>query len=263
MNSRELARFDTFKRVSVFAVNNANDFKPTPPATDTEEQDLFEALGTVADGEDGTAESSVIGNLIRAARDQQSGAGDYHGGTTAKSVQRDGLLAELRKFNRSAAAIATAQEKPEIMGSFRIPHGTNDQVMVARAGAFADAAEELKTEFLKLRHPANFITALRKRAADFEAAAGEQQGGLQDRAGATATIDDLIDQGLKILKRLDAIMHNLYEGNPQKLAAWLTASNIERPTVKAAQPATGSASKAGETATGARNVPSGLAAVNG
>ena len=42
---------------------------------------------------------------------------------------------------------------------------------------------------------------------------------------------------LTILKQLDAIMHNKYAGNPEKLAAWLTASNIQRPSANGKQPA--------------------------
>ena len=174
MNSREQARFDAFKGASIFGVNHANDFKPVSPATKTLAQDLFAALGTVADGE--TKTDTVLGNLVRAITDQQSGAGDFHGGTTSKSVQRDGLMAEMKSLNRSAAAIATAQSRPEIMDSFRMPHGTNDKEIAGRARAFADAAVPLKAEFIALEHPA-------------------------------------------------------------KLAAWLTASNIQRPsTAKAATP---------------------------
>ena len=177
MNSRESARFDAFKGASSFGLNNVNDFKPASGTTKTKAQELFEALGAVADGE-----------------------------------------------------VATADTTPEIMDNFRMPHGTNDTVIVARARAFADAAGPLKAKFVALEHSADFIEALRQRVVDFENAHTEQNTGLQDQVGATAGIDDLIDQGLVILKQLDAIMHNKYASNPQKLAAWLTASNIQRPS---------------------------------
>ncbi len=236
MNSRELSRFDALKGSSTFGINNANDFKPLTGTIKTKAQELFDALGTVADGEAATAKNTVLGNLIRAIQAQDAGAGDFHGGTTGKSVQRDGLLAVLRGFNKSAAAIASADKTPEIMDNFRMPHGMNDTVIAARARAFADAAGPLKTKFLELEHPADFIEALRQRVVDFENADSDQNTGLQDQVGATASIDDLIDQGLVILKQLDAIMHNKYAGTPEKLAAWLTASNIQRPSVSAKQP---------------------------
>ena len=241
MNSRELARFDALKGASSFGINNVNDFKPLTGTIKTKAQELFEALGSVADGEAATPKNTVLGNLIRAILAQDSGTGDYHGGTTSKSVQRDGVMAVLRGFNKSAAAIASADKTPEIMDNFRMPHGTNDTVIAARARAFADAAVALKAKFLALEHPADFIEALRQRVADFENADSEQNTGLQDQVGATAGIDDLIDQGLVILKQLDAIMHNKYANNPEKLAAWLTASNIQRPSANAKQPGPGPA----------------------
>ena len=237
MNAREQARFDALKGASDFGVNNVDDFKPVPPATaQTLAQELFAALGTVADGEPATAKDTVLGNLVRATTDQESGAGDFHGGTTSKSVQRDGLMAVLRGINKSAAAIATADKTPEIMDSFRMPHGTNDKLIAARARAFADAAVPLKAKFIALEHPADFIEALRQRVADFEGADSDQSTGLQDQVGATAGIDAVIGRGLVIHKQLDAIMHNKYAGNPQKLAAWLSASTIQRPSAAGQQP---------------------------
>ena len=233
MNARESARFDAFKGASNFGINNLEDFKPLSGTIKTKAQELFGALGTVADGEAATAKETVLGNLIRAIKAQDAGAGDFHGGTTSKSVQRDGLLAVLRGINKSAGAIATADETPEIMDNFRMPHGTNDTVIAARARAFADAATPLQAKFLALEHPADFIEALRQRVVDFENADNEQNTGLQDQVGATAGIDKLIGRGLVILKQLDAMMHNKYAGSPDKLAAWLTASNIQRPSANA------------------------------
>ena len=236
MNTKDQTRFDALKGASSFGANNAGDFKPAAGAPTIKAKALFAALGAVADGEDATTKDTVLGNLVRAIKAQDAGKGDYHGGTASKSVQRDGLMEVLRNWNRTAAAIATAQSRPEIMENFRIPHGTNDTETVARARAFADAAEPLKAEFLALAHPADFVDALRQRIADFEAAADDQSTGMQDRAGATAGISDLIGQGLVILKQLDAIMYNLYAANPQKLAAWLTASNIARSSTSVKQP---------------------------
>ena len=43
-----------------------------------------------------------------------------------------------------------------------------------------------------------------------------------------AAIDRLIRDGMKELTTLDAIMHNKYARNPDKLRAWQSASHIER-----------------------------------
>ena len=228
MTARERSIFDALQGASSFGINNASDFQPVPPALNTKAQELFAALGTVADGEEETEKDTVLGNLIRAVKDQEASEGDFHGGTTSKSVQREGLMDALRKWNGTAAAIATARKAPEIMDSFRMPHGTNDSVIAARARAFADAAEPLKAAFIALEMRVDFIERLRKRVADFEKAQNDQGDGLSDRAGATAGIGSWIGEGLVIHKQLDAAMQNKYEDNPEKLAAWQTASNIQR-----------------------------------
>ena len=236
MNTKDQTRFDALKGASSFGVNNASDFKPANGVPKIKAQALFASLGIVADGEEATTKDTVLGNLVRAIKTQDSGKGDFHGGTASKSVQREGLLEVLRSWNRTAAAIATATSAPDLMENFRIPHGTNDTGTIARARAFVDAVEPLKAEFVALAHPADFVDALKQRIADIEGAADDQSTGKQDRSGATAGISDLIERGLVILKQLDAIMHNLYAANPQKLAAWLTASNIARSSTSVKQP---------------------------
>jgi hypothetical protein len=236
MNDREQARYDMFKRAGDFGVNNASDFLPTPPDTSqTTAQKLFAQLGTQADEE--TA-ASVMGRIKKAAKGQQVGAGAFHGGTTSKAVQRDGLMAEMRGIVRSAGAIAEAQGKPELLDIFRMPHSNNDGLLVATARAFATAADGMKADFIALEHAADFTEALLQRVADFESADIDQNTGQQNLKGATASIGPLIEEGLGIVKQLDAIMHNKYRSNAEKLGAWATASHVERqPATKKPQPA--------------------------
>jgi hypothetical protein len=49
-------------------------------------------------------------------------------------------------------------------------------------------------------------------------------------------IDTLIGQGNKCVVTLDAIAHNKYASNPEKMAAWLTASHLERDAQRGKQP---------------------------
>jgi hypothetical protein len=55
----------------------------------------------------------------------------------------------------------------------------------------------------------------------------------EGRVGSTASINPLIQQGMKAVNTLDAIMHNKYGSHPEKMAAWLSASHIERDPKKA------------------------------
>jgi len=54
----------------------------------------------------------------------------------------------------------------------------------------------------------------------------------------TATIGRLIRDGQKEVKYLNAIMHNKYSRNPEKLRAWKSASHIERAPQREKPPVT-------------------------
>ena len=225
MNHHDMVCLDAFKRVNDFGITNAADFAAKSTAksskkavsnitTTTKAQALFTEL------------TDVIAGLTGAATGQVGGAA--RSGATLKSGQRQQLLGTMRLIHKSADAIASAQGKPEIMGNFRLTFGDNDTKLAANATAFADAAEPLQDSFVELGHDANFVQGLRDQVTAFNAADDSKNTGAQARSGATKSIDPLIHQGLTVLKQLDAIMHNLYAGNAEKMGEWVTASHIER-----------------------------------
>ncbi|HEY5298372.1 MAG TPA: hypothetical protein VIK59_10645 [Verrucomicrobiae bacterium] len=75
---------------------------------------------------------------------------------------------------------------------------------------------------------ANFVTALQTDRTAVTTAQNQQESNRETGVGNTATIGQLIAQGMKAMTTLDAIMHNKYASNPDKMAAWFTASHIER-----------------------------------
>ena len=227
MNHHDMVCLDAFKRVNDFGITNAADFAAKSTAksskkavsnvpTPTKAQALFTEL------------TDVITGLTGAATGQVGGGGAARSGTTLKSGQRQQLLGTMRLIHKSADAIASAQGKPEIMGNFRLTFGDNDTKLAANATAFAAAAEPLQDSFIELGHDANFVQGLRDQVTAFNAADDSKNTGAQARSGATKSIDPLIHQGLTVLKQLDAIMHNVYAGNAEKMGEWITASHIER-----------------------------------
>jgi hypothetical protein len=78
----------------------------------------------------------------------------------------------------------------------------------------------------------------------FEQAIARKIQGTEAHVAATASIDELIDRGMKVVRELDVIMRNTLAGEPATLASWLTASHVkrlnskkERPTAQSAPPA--------------------------
>jgi hypothetical protein len=231
MNHHDMVCLDAFKRVKDFGTTNTADFaaKTAKKAglntvTTTKTQALFAEL------------TDVITGLTGAATGQVGGAA--RSGTKLKNGQRQQLLETMRRIHKSADAIASAQNKPELMGNFRLTYGDNNTKLAANALAFADAVDPLQDSFVQLGHDADFVQGLKDQVAAFNAADDSKNAGVQARSGATKSIDPLIHQGLTVLKQLDAIMHNLYAGNAEKMGEWITASHIERTnhTLKAPAP---------------------------
>ena len=234
MNAREEARFDMVKRVGTFGTKNASDFTtPVPPAAavtpgQTQAKTLFDSLSTPTTG--------LIDRIAKNAQTQQIGSGTAHGGTTSKEVLRDALLLELRGFNRTAAAIADAQNKPEIMDQFRMPYGVSDPVLVAKAKAIADAATPLATDFIAHGHETTFVADLQAHISSFEQAETTQSTGILTQSGATEGFSPLLREAMTAVKQLNAFMHNFYKTNAAKMGEWKTASHVERQP-KAKKPA--------------------------
>ena len=69
-----------------------------------------------------------------------------------------------------------------------------------------------------------------------EAAMSAKAAGNMETVGATAGIDQQIENGMTAEKILDSIMHNVYFDSPVKLAEWMSARHIKRSPQKAEIP---------------------------
>lgn len=62
-------------------------------------------------------------------------------------------------------------------------------------------------------------------------------GGTEERVAATAQLGENIRQMMIAIRILDRVMRNIYIDNPGKIAAWISASHVERaPKRKAPTP---------------------------
>jgi hypothetical protein len=173
MNAREQARFDMLKRVGTFGTNRNDDFTkgfgPNAAITPahTKAKQLLDELNT--------PDTGLIARIQKNAGAQASGTGAFRGGTTSKTVLRDALFLELKGINRTAAAIAAEQNKPDIMDKFRMPYSVGDAVLVAKATAIADAAQPMANDFVGLGHESTFVDDLRAHIAAFEREAKKKE----------------------------------------------------------------------------------------
>ena len=208
---------ETFLRVQQLGTDEAASY-----AGNTFIADLFNSLST------------VITDLETHRGAQASGLTNAQQGTRSKEAARAELergLNAVRRTARSMSIIIPGLEK-----KFPSVQHLKDQELLTAARMYATDAQPLKVEFIKRGLPAGFLDDLNEDIAAFGEALAQRTQGKEKHVNATATIDDLVERGMKIVRELDPIMRNLFENEPGKLAAWLSASHVERaPRRKAKQ----------------------------
>ena len=205
MNDRESRRYQMFLRVQTFGQDNHADFTAGSKATTA-----LTALG------------QVILDLDAAKANQQGGT------ATAREVLLDGLRLDLQNIARTARAIA--QDEPGFADRFRPPEGSGQGEIITATDAFLQELGEtgVAAKFIAHELPADFVQNL---TADRQAIVVAQTAEtIEDNEGveSTAAVGRLIRDGMKEVTVLDAVMHNKYARNPDKLRAWQSASHIAR-----------------------------------
>jgi hypothetical protein len=218
MDDLENRRRETFLRVHGFSAARAADFGPT-----TLGGQLFTNL------------AEIIAQLNEHAATQASGFGGAQQGTSNRAVTRQALRDDLRAISRTAEAIA--EDVPGFGDRFSMPAAGNDQNLLHAARAFAADAAPLSAQFISHELPSDFLADLNAAIANFEAAINQQSSSVGAHVSAGASIDETIADGLKILKKLDAIVRNKYANDAAALAEWTSASHTERGPQRS-QPAT-------------------------
>ncbi|PYS49274.1 MAG: hypothetical protein DMF68_10495 [Acidobacteria bacterium] len=178
--------------------------------------------------------SSIISGLETHTNAQASGLTNVRMGTRSKEGARVELERGLDAMRRTSRSMSVTM--PGLEKKFPSVRHLKDQELLTAARMYAADALPLKAEFIKRGLQPTFLDDLNEDIEAFEEALRQRTQGRETHVNATATIDDLIEQGMKIVRQLDPIMRNLFEDNPGKLAAWLSASHVERaPRRKAKQ----------------------------
>jgi hypothetical protein len=205
MKDDETRCFEMFQRVNGFAADESARFASLSYVTS-----LFDEL------------QGIVTDLQAHAGMQAAGLASAHQSTQNKAAGRAELLRDLSAISRTARSIPGAEEK------FRFSYNLKDQDLLIVARTFQAEALPLKAEFLKRGIRVDFLEDLAADTAAFEQALSNRSEQKRSHVGATASIDDLIEGGMTRVRELDAVMRNLFADDPGKLAAWLSASHVER-----------------------------------
>jgi hypothetical protein len=174
---------------------------------------------------------SVITGLDSHAGTQSASRSASRQGTLGRRAARAELMRDLAAIGRTARPMA--DDDPNLLQQFRVPHSGSDQAVLAAAVAFAAGARQIKDRFILRGLPEDFIEELE---ADADALSEAVRRNIENRRAnviATAAIDKLVKRGLKALRDLDPYMRNTHADDSVQLAAWRSASRIERRAVRA------------------------------
>lgn len=209
MKDSDTRRYEAFVRVRDFGAERAAQF---PPNSFGAEKLL--------------ALDAVIAGLDKHASTQASGLSTAQQGVTGKAAARDELRRDMEAISRTARSMAF--DTPGLEDKFRLPRMPKDQELINTARAFAADALPLAAEFARRGLPADFLADLVSDIESFEQAINHTTKGRSAHVASTAAIDDLIEDGMTHLRQLDAVVRNLFADDPATLAAWTSASHVER-----------------------------------
>lgn len=206
MDAYQQRKLNKYQAESAFMTDNAGTFAPGSPG-----------------GEAAAALASKISEVTQFAGLQSSQA--MRQNISIKGEMLEDLKSFLQKINRAANAMA--EEIDGIETLFRMPRRRSEEIWLATARAFHTDSAPFESEFRNYDLPNSFRDDLMTLVNNVEAANNAADIAGEQRGGATAGIAAALRDCGKISRRLNAIVRNKFDGNPQKLAAWEIASHLE------------------------------------
>jgi hypothetical protein len=176
--------------------------------------------------------AAVIEEVEAHSTTQSGGKGAAQASTSAKRAAREDLREKMVAVRETALALE--EVNPGVSVNFRIPRTNGDQALISAARAFVEAATPLKDQFLQREMPATFLEDLTAAVTRFESALNEKNVNTEKSIAATAAISSSLERGMKLVRELDPIIKNKFRGDAAALAAWASASHVERPPKKRA-----------------------------
>jgi hypothetical protein len=157
-----------------------------------------------------------------------------------------GLDTELE--NMATTADAVAEDVPGFNDLFRRPKHVTPHEVLATAAVFLgqlapDADDDAATaaaktarlqEFTSHGHAATLVADLQDKVAAIGTVSGTHEQSRETGVGSTKAIAELVRDGKKQLKHLDALAKNVYKNSPEKLRAWESARHVEHAPVRQA-----------------------------
>ena len=214
MNTRDHARFETFRKVRDFGQEHLSGLPAGSPA-DLALRDLDGAL-RAAEEDDATS-------LVNARE-----------GTIQKRQARRALTIHLDAIARTAKVIG--ETTPGFEERFTLPRPRTERIVRTAAQAFVQEAGPVSAQLIGAGLPADFLATLTAAYETYQRSATARRVGGLARASAHAGIRKAADAGMKAMRAIDVVVRYQFAHDPAVLAAWMQAKRIGGRRAKKAQP---------------------------
>ncbi|MFT3782678.1 MAG: hypothetical protein QM790_11745 [Nibricoccus sp.] len=205
MNDREVRHLDAIDKIGVFGRDNKKDF-----AEQSEAAKWF-------------AELDVTAGVIRSAA-----TGQAAGRATARSVLLDTLRLDLKGIARTAREID--EEQPGFADNFRLSSNTSQTALLTTASRMLQELQKegVAAQFFPYEMAPTFVEDLAEDLETIGSTKDDESSKDTSAVANTAKLSQAIARGVRLVGKLNAAMNNKYKHDPVKLAAWNTASHVER-----------------------------------
>ena len=148
-------------------------------------------------------------------------------GKTAQKRVADKVLRDLME-TISRTARSMSREFPGAKEKFRLPSKNDGETWLVFARDFSTEAVSFEEEFVRRSMAPDFIDDLKARILVVEQALDARAQKEAEQVAATAGIAEAAEQGLEAVREFSIIARNVYAGSEVELAAWESASHVER-----------------------------------
>ncbi|MDX6693254.1 MAG: hypothetical protein QOF02_857 [Blastocatellia bacterium] len=214
MNDSQIAELDSAQRVRTLLVG-----RPADVPAGSRAAALRDRIET------------TITDIEQEAAKQLAASLDRQKATEQKQAASKTLLEQMRSMNLTARSINP--QFPGIADQFKMGRPASDQAMLDRARAFISLATPTAAQFTSRGQPATFLTDMQATITAVEAAEALQSEANTRLSEATANLKAAFKTLRDDISELDAIFKAKRRTDPGALAAWHTASHVEKAPKKA------------------------------
>ena len=170
--------------------------------------------------------NTSIETAERLLAEQSMHAHAYREKSAQKDVAEEAFHEVMEAISRTARSMK--RDIPGVEEKFRLPPSRDGETWLAYGRGFTIEAEPLADEFVRRGMAPDFVDDLKARILAVEQAVNGQAQEWAARVASTAAVTEAIQRGRGAVRELEAIVRNIYKGNEAEVAAWESASHVER-----------------------------------